>query len=199
MRLRNLEQHNPASALALVGIMRITGARSRWCGPDFYEVEIDRSLSASDLLPAASARLQQLLVWPDDADEEWWLDRARAAEPGEIDTIAMLGSQTRHGKWAHSQWRMIFGQQRWLRMIRTALGEIDAAALDAWLESSHWPRNHYMGMSGVDCGAYCPPAHNWTADTSKLSSGNPVSLWLMWEGMHILPTVPISGYVVASG
>lgn len=198
MKLTNLESANPACVLALAGVMRITGARSRWCD-NFQTVELDRSLSAVDFLPAATARRAQLSRWPDDASADWWLTQAKTTDdPDASATICMLGTPTSKGGWAHSQWRMIFGQQRWLKMIREALREVDSR-MPAWLSATHWPRDHYMGMTGVDCGAYCPPAYNWTSNTSKLSKGNPVSLWLMWEGMHMLPSVPISGMVDRAG
>lgn len=191
MRLASVVAENPACILALAGVMRITGVRARWCDPALDGAELEREVTPSELLKAATSRLNQIASWPDDAEEEWWLAYARRTDlDAETQaTIETLGSLARDGEWKHSQWRMVQGQQRWIRMIRQALTQIDAAAITAWLQSTHWPRDAYMGMSGVDCSAYRPAALNWTSDTAKQSRGSPVSLWLMWEGMHLLPSV----------
>lgn len=195
MILAAIDHANPACILALAGLMRIANVNARLLDTDGRGAETQHPVVASDVMSAAVKRAHQIQDWPADADEEWWRESVRVAtqigDTETLDTLSMLGSQVPRGEetWAHSRWRMIFGQQRWLNLIRHALEKIDESSIEQWLSAEHWPRDHYMGMTGVDCGAYTPAAYNWTSHTSRLSKGNPVSLWLMWEGLHAVPSV----------
>lgn len=186
---------NPAEFVALGGIMRMLGVRARF--GDGGIAEVDRPISVDELLDHARSRLSRLHDWPDDISSEWieHMHRRGYIDLASSEDACMIGSSRapRHGdsiEWRPTWFRMVSGRQQWVEDTRRALRQIDLPMLARWLAQYMWPRDYTMGMTGVDAPAYTPPALRWEgSNTSAGSRGNPVSLWLMWEGYHAFPCV----------
>jgi hypothetical protein len=187
-----IEMSNPASVIALAGIMRRLGVRARFVGP-YAGAEIDRDITAADLARAAQSAHRFLGAWPDDVDSAWWMAQIRQARQDRdlqaLAALAALGSEGPDG-WKPSRFRLVGGPQRWLKMFRdAALAAADEESAARWLAARDWPRDTEMGMTGLDSGAFAPAALRWAgSDTQQGSLGNPISLWLMWEGIQALPS-----------
>lgn len=186
---------SPAEFVALVGVMRMLRVRARFGVGGFAEVEGD--ITAEDLLAHVRSRMHRIEDWPDDVSPAWiegMHRQAYAALDRDLsDEACMLGSSRQPGRespieWVPTWFRMVSGRQRWIEDMRRAMRQIDASTIARWLRQYMWPRDYRMGMTGVDEQAYTPPALRWAgSDTSAGSMGNPVSLWLMWEGYHAFP------------